>query len=281
MIWTIGASFSAIARQLPYPKPYQAVGPGIVDATLGAAAISTIAKAQQTTSVPESPTRTRPIFIQFLTAQAGSRVPTPLATSNTPSDCAVNNSCTKAKPVAPTIQKRRIALRAPSNDSTLRGSVFAQLASLKDKRRISGEWLRLNRASPNLLKGWEPVVETADLGQRGIYYRILVGPFEELQIAEAFCATRHKERKGCVVRQRPIAASRLQKNPQKAAVEMVRQGNPEAVPPQAPVRHPTLAPVAVVATVNPVSIAPSTTETSTMPMMKVISYIHDNSVPGS
>jgi hypothetical protein len=77
---------------------------------------------------------------------------------------------------------------------------FVQLGSVKSKSRAEQEWKRLSGKYPQQL-GKQPyrVVE-ADLGSRGIFYRVQAGPYEQLT-ARSICQDLKQAGKtgGCLV----------------------------------------------------------------------------------
>jgi hypothetical protein len=51
--------------------------------------------------------------------------------------------------------------------------------------RAASNALRLRFA--NELRAYEPIIRRADLGQKGIFYRTIIGPFDQVEAAEALC----------------------------------------------------------------------------------------------
>lgn len=200
------------------PARYGAVDPGVVDGNPGPGTIKAIRKFQRIIGVPENTAITRRLFAQILTAQAEGPAPAPSAKPAARPDCRVNNTCLSG--AAPTVKKRSGSARAPGNEPKRRGSRFAQIASLKDEGRIPEEWTRLKQASPDLLQGRELIVEAANLGDRGIYHRILVGPFEGYQNADTFCVALRKKGQSCLVRKRSILALQTAKKLDTAAAKV-------------------------------------------------------------
>ena len=68
------------------------------------------------------------------------------------------------------------------------GDYFVQLASVKSDQSARQEWARLRKAHPALLGDLAFAVQRADLGDRGIYYRIRTGPFPNRATAQDMCA---------------------------------------------------------------------------------------------
>jgi cell division protein FtsN len=65
--------------------------------------------------------------------------------------------------------------------------LYVQLASLPSADDAAATAGRLERSHADVLAGLRPTVQQADLGTRGIWYRVLVGPFESADRAHWLC----------------------------------------------------------------------------------------------
>ncbi len=79
------------------------------------------------------------------------------------------------------------------------GDYFVQLASVKSDQSARQEWLRLQKVHPILFDDLALVVQRADLGDRGIFYRIRTGPFPNRATAQDICAQIKAAKLGCLV----------------------------------------------------------------------------------
>lgn len=79
------------------------------------------------------------------------------------------------------------------------GDYFVQLASVKSDEGARQEWLRLQKVHPTLFDDMALVVQRADLGDRGIFYRIRIGPFPNRATAQDMCAQIKAAKLGCLV----------------------------------------------------------------------------------
>jgi cell division septation protein DedD len=79
------------------------------------------------------------------------------------------------------------------------GNYFVQLASVKSDQSARQEWLRLQKVHPTLFDDLALVVQRADLGDRGIFYRIRTGPFPNRATAQDMCAQIKAAKLGCLV----------------------------------------------------------------------------------
>lgn len=74
-----------------------------------------------------------------------------------------------------------------------------QLASLRKADGATGEWKRLVRAHAAVLEGLTSRVIRSDLGDRGVYFRLIAGPFKDDVVARAACRKLQAKKQGCLV----------------------------------------------------------------------------------
>lgn len=67
------------------------------------------------------------------------------------------------------------------------GPYVAQLAALQSEAAVQAAWTRLSSRAPNLFGQAHLDVQRADLGQRGIYFRVRAGYFADRANASRFC----------------------------------------------------------------------------------------------
>ncbi len=79
------------------------------------------------------------------------------------------------------------------------GDYFVQLASVRSDDSARQEWARLQKAHPDLLGDLALEVQRADLGDRGIYYRLRSGPFPNRATAQDICAQIKAAKLACLV----------------------------------------------------------------------------------
>jgi len=80
------------------------------------------------------------------------------------------------------------------------GGYFVQLASVRSDQSARKEWTRLKKAHTDLFDDLTLDVQRADLGDRGIFYRIRVGPFPNRATAQDMCAQIKAAKLGCLVK---------------------------------------------------------------------------------
>lgn len=80
------------------------------------------------------------------------------------------------------------------------GAFVVQVASFKGADLATGGWEALNRKNGDLLANLRPDIQLADLGERGVYYRLRIGPFATKAEAQALCTALKARRQDCLVR---------------------------------------------------------------------------------
>lgn len=79
------------------------------------------------------------------------------------------------------------------------GRYVAQLAALQSEPATEAAWRRYASRAPDLFRDARLDVERADLGQRGIYYRVRAGYFADRDNAARFCDRIRQMGQDCIV----------------------------------------------------------------------------------
>jgi len=93
------------------------------------------------------------------------------------------------KPVAPATP--------PASTAAKPGGIRIQLGSLRSEDLARAEWERLKKKNADLLGKLTANTTRADLGDKGIYYRITAGPVADRPAAERICAELQQRNVGC------------------------------------------------------------------------------------
>jgi cell division protein FtsN len=67
------------------------------------------------------------------------------------------------------------------------GAFVVQIGAFKDDGEAAGQWQTFKKKNADLTGALKPDIKRVDLGAKGIWYRLRVGPFETKQNAVAFC----------------------------------------------------------------------------------------------
>jgi hypothetical protein len=79
------------------------------------------------------------------------------------------------------------------------GPYVAQLAALQSEAAVEQAWRRLSSRAPQLFAHARLDTQRADLGQRGIYYRVRAGYFADRENASRFCERIRQMGQDCIV----------------------------------------------------------------------------------
>jgi cell division septation protein DedD len=85
---------------------------------------------------------------------------------------------------APATAEEQVAALPPAEPAA---GIRLQLASVPNEADIEGEWKRLKKRIGAPLADQELHVERADLGTKGVFYRLQIGPFADRAAAQAAC----------------------------------------------------------------------------------------------
>ncbi len=90
----------------------------------------------------------------------------------------------------------------PTVQPSANGRFVIQIAAFRDQVQAAAGFARLRAAYPDLVSGLTPDVERADLGDRGIYYRLRLGAFATKDAAAALCTRLKGRGQDCIVKER-------------------------------------------------------------------------------
>lgn len=88
-----------------------------------------------------------------------------------------------------------VAAQAPAPAS----GYLIQIAAVREPERAETEWSRLQRQHGETLRGLKLFVVRADLGDKGVFWRLRAGPFADEAAAKNRCAELAKRKVGCMV----------------------------------------------------------------------------------
>jgi cell division septation protein DedD len=79
------------------------------------------------------------------------------------------------------------------------GGYLVQVSSQKNEADAQASYRALQNKFPTVLGSRPPVIKRADLGDKGVYYRAMVGPFGTTEEASQFCGNLKTAGGQCVV----------------------------------------------------------------------------------
>jgi hypothetical protein len=154
-------------------------------------------------SVPAQPSAAKPAAAARTTA-ALPRTPPSAANANASSGNAPLSLSPQAAPSAPApAAPTRLATNAPvpiaPSTSSGAGGYLVQVSSQKNEADAQASYRVLQGKFPSVLGSRSPMIKRADLGDKGIYYRAMVGPFGSPDEASQFCGSLKSAGGQCVV----------------------------------------------------------------------------------
>jgi cell division septation protein DedD len=101
---------------------------------------------------------------------------------------------------APAAERTRAAASNPVQTAPGgSGGYLVQVASQKNEADAQASYRALQGKYPSVLASRSPVIKRADLGDKGVYYRAMVGPFGTPDEAKQFCGNLKTAGGQCVV----------------------------------------------------------------------------------
>lgn len=101
----------------------------------------------------------------------------------------------KAEPAPPPAETP-----APSGVDAASGSHLVQVGAFRSEDEASGTWNRMTTKFGDYLGGKASDIERADLGAKGVYYRLRVGPFASADAAKTYCEGLKSRGQDCLVK---------------------------------------------------------------------------------
>jgi hypothetical protein len=89
----------------------------------------------------------------------------------------------------------RAARTAPARE----GGYLVQLFSGKSENESHEQFRALQGKYHDLLGNRQPIIRRADLGEKGVFYRAMVGPFTTNELASQFCENLKNAGGKCIV----------------------------------------------------------------------------------
>jgi len=133
------------------------------------------------------------------------------AASQEPADAAEKSAGAGASkggaPTEPETAERASAKTAPDSAKTeaagksepgaLGEAWRLQLAAFRDRETAEATWRDVQETAPDLVDGLRHRIVTADLGERGVFHRLQIGPFADRDAAERRCRALKAAGYGC------------------------------------------------------------------------------------
>ena len=79
------------------------------------------------------------------------------------------------------------------------GNFLVQISALRSEAAAERAWREAVRKSPDLLEGGQKRIQRADLGSKGVFYRLRIGAFAQRAAATEFCDALKSAKHQCIV----------------------------------------------------------------------------------
>ena len=104
-----------------------------------------------------------------------------------------------AAPAAASVAAAAAAPPSPPPAPADAGGYRLQLAAMRNAEDAKREWEKLRQANKDLLDSLPAAWPRADLGQRGVFYRLQAGPIADVATAERICGELKRRNIGCIL----------------------------------------------------------------------------------
>lgn len=147
--------------------------------------IAELAKADAALSAGESaePVRQDPVKIAD---------PAPAKVEPKPATAPTAASATQTDPARPSVSYRNVD---PSS-----GTHLVQVGAFRSEEEANGVWTTLKGKLGDFADNKSPDIERADLGSKGVYYRLRIGPFASADDAKTYCSGLKQRGTDCLIK---------------------------------------------------------------------------------
>jgi hypothetical protein len=125
--------------------------------------------------------------------------PPPSASPQANAPMAITPQVDQTPPPAVAAPRARVASVNPSASAPSAGGSYVQISSQKTEADALASYKVLQGKYSGILGSRTPVVRRADLGDKGVFYRALVGPFSSTDEATQFCVNFQSAGGKCIV----------------------------------------------------------------------------------
>ncbi len=121
------------------------------------------------------------------------------ANASTAASAPLSLSPQAAQPAPAAEARTRVATNTPVQTAPSGGGYLVQVSSQKNEADAQASYRVLQGKFPSVLGSRALLIKRADLGDKGIYYRAMVGPFGSPDEASQFCGNLKTAGGQCVV----------------------------------------------------------------------------------
>jgi hypothetical protein len=155
------------------------------------------------TSAPPPPPAKPPAAAKTTATTAPATPRNPPASANASANAPLSLAPQGGQPTPAAEPRTRVAATAPTQSepsaAASSGGYMVQVSSQKNEADAQASYRALQGKFPSVLGSRAPVIKRADLGDKGVYYRAMVGPFGSPDEASQFCGSLKTVGGQCVV----------------------------------------------------------------------------------
>lgn len=100
----------------------------------------------------------------------------------------------------PATQPTPAKAEPPSTVRAATGAYLVQVGAFRSDDEANAMWTRMEGKLGDYMSGKAPDVERADLGEKGVYYRLRIGPFASADDARTYCEGLKTRGQDCLVK---------------------------------------------------------------------------------
>lgn len=98
------------------------------------------------------------------------------------------------------IPHETVSMRPPASDESAASPRYRiQLGAFRDEHTAREEWKRISGAVDGIIGHYDHFVQRADLGERGVFYRLRAGAFDGVADARSVCKALQARKIACVI----------------------------------------------------------------------------------
>jgi len=182
---------TAVPAAAAVPMSPTAAGPAVAPMPVGPVVQPAVAPPPTAHAAPARPLRPS----TAVASRAGSNAPLAILPQQADSQPAAPTRTANARAPVSTSSAGAAAEAAPASG----GGYVIQVTSQRSEADAQAAFHTLQTKFPDQLGGRAPLVRRADLGEKGIYYRALVGPFASMEQATGLCSNLKAAGGSCIV----------------------------------------------------------------------------------
>jgi hypothetical protein len=150
------------------------------------------APAPKAAAAPPTPAAPKPAPSSANASANGPLSLSPQAEPSAPAQAATTDTRTRVAATNP-------VQTAPPAGASTGGGYVVQVSSQRSEADAQASFRALQSKFPTVLGSQSPLIKRADLGEKGVYYRAMVGPFGSADEASQFCGNLKTAGGQCVV----------------------------------------------------------------------------------